>query len=211
MARAGHDVVVFEKNDRIGGLLRYGIPDFKMEKWLIDRRLEQMRAEGVEFKTNHAVGQAPVGAGNSAAKVLDAATIADEFDAVVLAGGAEQPRDLPVPGRELDGIHFAMDFLPLQNRRVAGDPEVRELWATGKHVVIIGGGDTGSDCVGTSNRHGAKSGDPVRAAADAARRRQEPGVAILAAAAAHLVLARGGRAARLGGRDQALRRQERQG
>ena len=157
LARAGHDVVVFEKNDRVGGLLRYGIPDFKLEKRLIDRRLEQMRAEGVEFKVNHSVGQAPVGAGNCAAKVLDAATIADEFDAVVLAGGAEQPRDLPVPGRELDGIHFAMDFLALQNRRVAGDSAVRELWATGKHVVIIGGGDTGSDCVGTSNRHGAAS------------------------------------------------------
>ncbi len=157
LARAGHDVVVFEKNDRIGGLLRYGIPDFKLEKRLIDRRLEQMRAEGVEFKINHAVGPAPVGAGNRAAKVLDAATIADEFDAVVLAGGAEQPRDLPVPGRELDGVYFAMDFLPLQNRRVAGDTGVKDLWARGKHVVIIGGGDTGSDCVGTSNRHGAAS------------------------------------------------------
>ena len=157
LARAGHDVVVFEKNDRIGGLLRYGIPDFKLEKWLIDRRLEQMRAEGVEFKVNHAVGPAPVGAGNGAAKVLDAATIADEFDAVVLAGGAEQPRDLPVPGCELDGVYFAMDFLPLQNRRVAGDNSVKDLWARDKHVVIIGGGDTGSDCVGTSNRHGAAS------------------------------------------------------
>ena len=157
LARAGHDVTVFEKNDRIGGLLRYGIPDFKMDKRIIDRRLDQMQAEGVKFKTNHAVGPAPVGAGNSAAKVLDAATIADEFDAVVLAGGAEQPRDLPVPGRELAGIHYAMDFLALQNRRVAGDKEVEDLWATGKHVVIIGGGDTGSDCVGTSNRHGAAS------------------------------------------------------
>jgi glutamate synthase (NADPH/NADH) small chain len=157
LARAGHDVMVFEKNDRIGGLLRYGIPDFKMDKWIIDRRLEQMCAEGVKFKTNHAVGPAPVGAGNSAAKVLDATTIVDEFDAIVLAGGAEQPRDLPVPGRELAGIHFAMDFLPLQNRRVAGDKGIEELWATGKHVVIIGGGDTGSDCVGISNRHGAAS------------------------------------------------------
>ena len=157
LARAGHDVTVFEKNDRIGGLLRYGIPDFKMDKRIIDRRLDQMQAEGVKFKTNHGVGPAPVGAGNSAAKVLDAATIADEFDAVVLAGGAEQPRDLPVPGRELAGIHYAMDFLALQNRRVAGDKEVEDLWATGKHVVIIGGGDTGSDCVGTSNRHGAAS------------------------------------------------------
>ncbi len=157
LVRAGHTVVLFEKNDRIGGLLRYGIPDFKMEKGLIDRRVEQMQAEGVEFRTNHLVGKAPVGAGNVAAKVLDPATIADEFDAVVLTGGAEQPRDLLVPGRELDGVHFAMDFLPLQNRRVAGDANVEDLWATGKHVVIIGGGDTGSDCVGTSNRHEAAS------------------------------------------------------
>ena len=157
LARAGHAVTVFEKNDRVGGLLRYGIPDFKMEKWLIDRRVEQLRAEGVEFKTNHAVGKAPAGAGNGKVKTLDPATIVDEFDAVVLAGGAEAPRDLPVPGRELDGVHFAMDFLPLQNRRVAGDPKVPELWASGKHVVVIGGGDTGSDCVGTSNRHGAAS------------------------------------------------------
>ncbi|MBI3375971.1 MAG: glutamate synthase subunit beta [Betaproteobacteria bacterium] len=157
LARAGHAVVVFEKNDRVGGLLRYGIPDFKMEKSLIDRRLEQMRAEGVVFRTNHMVGRAPCGAGNAAATSLDPTTIVDEFDAVVLAGGAEQARDLPVPGRELDGVHFAMDFLPLQNRRVAGDAGVRELWAKGKHVVIIGGGDTGSDCVGTSNRHGARS------------------------------------------------------
>ena len=157
LARAGHGVVVFEKNDRIGGLLRYGIPDFKLEKRLIDRRLEQLRAEGVEFKVNHAVGPAPVGAGNGAAKVLDAATITDEFDAVVLAVGAKRPRDLPVPGRELDGVYFAMDFLALQNRRVAGDTGVTALWAKGKHVVIIGGGDTGSDCVGPSNRPGAAS------------------------------------------------------
>jgi glutamate synthase (NADPH) small chain len=157
LARAGHDVVVFEKNDRIGGLLRYGIPDFKMEKSLIDRRVDQMRAEGVEFKINHSVGEAPVGAGNVTATNLDPSTITDEFDAVVLAGGAEKPRDLPVPGRELDGVYFAMDFLPLQNRRVAGDANVAELSAAGKHVVIIGGGDTGSDCVGTSNRHGAAS------------------------------------------------------
>ena len=157
LARAGHAIVVFEKNDRIGGLLRYGIPDFKMEKWLIDRRIEQMRAEGVEFKTNHVVGQAPVGAGNGPATTLDAATITGEFDAVVLAAGAEQARDLPLPGRELDGVHFAMDFLPLQNRRVAGDAKIADLWARSKHVVIIGGGDTGSDCVGTSNRHGAAS------------------------------------------------------
>ncbi len=157
LARAGHAVVLFEKNDRIGGLLRYGIPDFKMEKGLIDRRIAQMQAEGVEFRTNHIVGPSPEGAGNSGAKVLDPAAVTAEFDAVVLAGGAEHPRDLPVPGRELEGVHFAMDFLPLQNRRVAGDTGVEDLWATGKHVVIIGGGDTGSDCVGTSNRHEAAS------------------------------------------------------
>ena len=157
LARAGHEVTVFEKNDRPGGLLRYGIPDFKLEKWLIDRRLEQLQAEGVSIRTNHMVGKAPVGAGNVDAVALDPATITDEFDAVVLAGGAEQPRDLPIPGRELAGIHFAMEFLPLQNRRVAGDQGVKDLWATDKHVVVIGGGDTGSDCVGTSNRHGAKS------------------------------------------------------
>ena len=146
LARAGHAVVVFEKNDRIGGLLRYGIPDFKMEKVHIDRRIEQMQAEGVEFRVNQHVGVGVV-----------AKELLDEFDAIVLAGGAEQPRDLPIPGRDLDGIHFAMDFLPLQNRRVAGDKKVRELLATDKQVVVIGGGDTGSDCVGTSNRQGAKS------------------------------------------------------
>jgi glutamate synthase (NADPH/NADH) small chain len=157
LARAGHDVVLFEKNDRIGGLLRYGIPDFKMEKALIDRRVEQMRAEGVEFRTNHCVGAAPSGAGNGKSTQVDPKSVLAEFDAVVLSGGAEQPRDLPLPGRELQGVHFAMDFLPLQNRRVAGDGKVPELSASGKHVVIIGGGDTGSDCVGTSNRHGARS------------------------------------------------------
>ena len=155
--RAGHLVTVFERDDRIGGLLRYGIPDFKMEKFLIDRRLDQMRAEGVEFKTNHVVGAAPIGAGNAAASVLEPSAVAAGFDAVVLAGGAEEPRNLPVPGRELDGVMFAMDFLPLQNRRVAGDAGVPPVTAAGKHVVIIGGGDTGSDCVGTSNRHGAAS------------------------------------------------------
>jgi len=148
---------VFEKNDRAGGLLRYGIPDFKMEKWLIDRRIEQMQAEGVEFRINHVIGAAAVGAGNAQARPVDAKKLLAEYDAVVLAGGAEVPRDLPVPGRELEGIQFAMDFLPLQNRRVAGDKSVKDLWASGKHVVIIGGGDTGSDCVGTSNRHGAAS------------------------------------------------------
>jgi glutamate synthase (NADPH/NADH) small chain len=150
-------VTVFEKNDRLGGLLRYGIPDFKMEKWLIDRRIEQMQAEGVEFRVNHVVGGAPIGAGNRQARPVDGKKLLADYGAVVLAGGAEAPRDLPVPGRDLEGVHYAMDFLPLQNRRVAGDKNVDDLWATDKHVVIIGGGDTGSDCVGTSNRHGATS------------------------------------------------------
>jgi len=159
LARAGHDVVLFEKNDRIGGLLRYGIPDFKLEKWIIDRRLEQMAAEGVEFRTRVFVGREPPGpeVANDAKRSVSPDELLAGFDAVVLAGGAEQPRDLPIRGRDLGGIHYAMEFLPLQNRRVAGDPGIRDLWATDKHVVIIGGGDTGSDCVGTSNRHGAKS------------------------------------------------------
>ena len=146
LARVGHDVVVFEKNNRIGGLLRYGIPDFKLEKSHIDRRIEQMRAEGVEFCVGQHIGvQVP------------AQKLKDEFDAVVLTGGAEQPRDLSVPGRELEGVHFAMEFLPQQNRVVAGDVVPDQIKATAKHVVVIGGGDTGSDCVGTSNRHGAVS------------------------------------------------------
>jgi glutamate synthase (NADPH/NADH) small chain len=159
LARAGHEVVVFEKNDRIGGLLRYGIPDFKMEKSHIDRRMEQMAAEGVSFRTGVCVGNQRPGKGvpDWATGTLAPGKLLAEFGAVVLAGGAEQPRDLPVPGRELDGVHFAMEFLPLQNKRVAGDAGVPDLWAIDKHVVIIGGGDTGSDCVGTSNRHGAKS------------------------------------------------------
>jgi len=159
LARAGHDVTVFEKNDRIGGLLRYGIPDFKMEKGLIEKRLEQMRAEGVNFRAGVFVGTTRPGKGVTdwATETVAPGTLAAEFDAIVLSGGAEQPRDLPIPGRDLDGVHFAMEFLPLQNKRVAGDQGVPELWATGKHVVVIGGGDTGSDCVGTSNRHGAKS------------------------------------------------------
>jgi len=157
LARAGHEVVVFEKNDRIGGLLRYGIPDFKLEKWQIDRRMEQMAAEGVSFRTGVYVGNQRPGKGvpNWATGTIAPKKLLAEFHAVVLAGGAEQPRDLPIPGRDLDGVHFAMDFLPLQNKRVAGDAGVPDLLATGKHVVIIGGGDTGSDCVGTSNRHGA--------------------------------------------------------
>jgi glutamate synthase (NADPH/NADH) small chain len=159
LARAGHDVTVFEKADRIGGLLRYGIPDFKLEKAVIDRRLEQMRAEGVQFRTSTFVGTQRPGKGvvNDADRNITPQKLLAEFDAVVLAGGAEQPRDLPIPGRELDGVHFAMEFLPLQNKRVAGDRGIADLWASGKNVVIIGGGDTGSDCVGTSNRHGAKS------------------------------------------------------
>ncbi len=159
LARAGHDVALFEKNDRIGGLLRYGIPDFKMEKRLIDRRVDQMKAEGVTFRPGVFVGKGRAGKGVTdwAAEIIAPEKLMAEFDAVVLSGGAEQPRDLPVPGRDLDGVHFAMEFLPLQNKRVAGDKGVPDLWATDKHVVVIGGGDTGSDCVGTSNRHGAKS------------------------------------------------------
>ena len=159
LARAGHEVTVFEKSDRIGGLLRYGIPDFKLEKAVIDRRLEQLRAEGIKFRTKVFVGTQAPGKGivNDARETIAAEKLLKEFDAIVLAGGAEQPRDLPIPGRELEGVHFAMEFLPLQNKRVAGDTTVPELWASGKNVVIIGGGDTGSDCVGTSNRHGAKS------------------------------------------------------
>jgi glutamate synthase (NADPH) small chain len=146
LARAGHDVTVFEKSDRIGGLLRYGIPNFKMEKHLIDRRLEQMRAEGVKFQVNATVG------GN-----VPVEDLRREFDAVLLAGGAEQPRNLNVPGRDLRGIHFAMDFLPQQNRVCEGDSVSGQILATGKHVIIIGGGDTGADCVGTSHRQGAAS------------------------------------------------------
>jgi len=146
LARVGHHVVVLEKNDRIGGLLRYGIPDFKMEKIHIDRRVRQMEEEGVIFKTNQNVGEN-----------VKPDDLIDEYDAVILAGGAEWPRDLPIPGRDLDGVHFAMDFLPLQNKVVAGDKFEDQIMATNKHVVVIGGGDTGSDCVGTSNRHGAAS------------------------------------------------------
>jgi glutamate synthase (NADPH/NADH) small chain len=158
LARAGHDVTVFEKSDRIGGLLRYGIPDFKMEKDLIDRRVEQMKAEGVSFRTSVLIGKDfPATVSNMARDTIFPEDLEKEFDAVVLAGGAEQPRDLPVPGRELKGVHFAMDFLPQQNRVNAGDKLKDQIKATGKHVVVIGGGDTGSDCVGTSNRHGAAS------------------------------------------------------
>ena len=164
LARAGHAVTVFEKNDRIGGLLRYGIPDFKMEKSHIDRRMQQMTAEGVEFRTGVLVGGPPEGAAGLGTSVncsgkerMPADELIVGFDAVVLAGGAETPRDLPVPGRHLKGIHFAMEFLPQQNRVVAGERLKNQLTANGKRVVVIGGGDTGSDCVGTSNRHGASS------------------------------------------------------
>jgi glutamate synthase (NADPH/NADH) small chain len=151
LARAGHAPTVFEKSDRIGGLLRYGIPDFKMEKHLIDRRVRQMEQEGVIFRTNFEVGV-----------TVSVQRLLDDYDVLVMAGGAEDPRDLAIPGRELDGVHFAMDFLTQQNKRNAGDDELRAaptgaISATGKHVVVIGGGDTGSDCIGTSNRHGAAS------------------------------------------------------
>jgi glutamate synthase (NADPH/NADH) small chain len=155
LRRAGHSVTVFEKNDRIGGLLRYGIPNFKLEKHIVDRRVEQMRAEGVVFQTNAHVGVN-----------VSVESLTEGFDAILLCGGAEQPRDLPVPGRELKGIHFAMEFLPQQNRRNEGDSEeallasmnaAAPILATGKRVIIIGGGDTGADCLGTSHRQGAKS------------------------------------------------------
>ncbi|MBP1318178.1 glutamate synthase subunit beta [Herbaspirillum huttiense F1] len=158
LARAGHDVTVFEKNDRVGGLLRYGIPDFKMEKSHIDLRVEQMKAEGVSFRTGVFVGKEfPETVNNWSKESVTPEELKKEFDAVVIAGGAESPRDLPVPGRELKGVHFAMDFLPLQNKVNAGDKLKSQIMATGKNVVVIGGGDTGSDCVGTSNRHGAAS------------------------------------------------------
>jgi glutamate synthase (NADPH/NADH) small chain len=151
LARAGHSVTVFEKSDRVGGLLRYGIPDFKLEKHLINRRLVQMMAEGVEFRTSVEVGV-----------TVSVASLLENFDKVVLAGGAEDPRPIGIPGFELPGVRYAMEFLTQQNKRVAGDDEIRaaprgSLVATGKHVVVIGGGDTGSDCVGTSNRQGALS------------------------------------------------------
>jgi len=159
LARAGHDVTLFEKNDRIGGLLRYGIPDFKMEKSHIDRRAEQLVAEGVTLKTGVMVGHLPEGSKvtNWSKETISPEQLQKEFDAVLLAGGSEQSRDLNVPGRDLSGIHFAMEFLPQQNKVNAGDKLKDQLRADGKHVIVIGGGDTGSDCVGTSNRHGAKS------------------------------------------------------
>ena len=157
LARVGHAVTVFEKNDRVGGLLRYGIPDFKMEKTHIDRRVQQMQAEGVVFRTGVMVGEWPQDSKvtNWSKETVSASQLQAEFDAVLLTGGSEQSRDLPVPGRDLTGIHFAMEFLPQQNKVNAGDKIKAQLRADGKHVVVIGGGDTGSDCVGTSNRHGA--------------------------------------------------------
>jgi glutamate synthase (NADPH/NADH) small chain len=148
LVRVGHDVTLFEKNDRFGGLLRYGIPDFKMEKHHIDQRMKQMEAEGICFKPNTHIGVD-----------ISATDLLKDFDAIALTGGSEQPRDLPVPGRDLDGVYFAMEFLPQQNRRVAGDeiPEQASIMATGKKVVVIGGGDTGSDCIGTSIRQGCES------------------------------------------------------
>lgn len=161
LARVGHDVTLFEKNDRIGGLLRYGIPDFKMEKSHIDRRAQQLEAEGVTIRTSVMVGELPKGSKvtNWAAQTITPAQLQKDFDAVLLTGGSEQSRDLPAPGRDLAGIHFAMEFLPQQNKLNAGDKlkdqKIEQIRADGKHVVVIGGGDTGSDCVGTTTRHGA--------------------------------------------------------
>ena len=178
---------MFEKNDRIGGLLRYGIPNFKMEKHLIDRRLEQMRAEGVKFETNaHVGGNVPV------------EDLRREFDAILLAGGAEQPRNLNVPGRELKGIHFAMEFLPQQNSVCEGDTVPDQILATGKHVIIIGGGDTGADCLGTSHRQGARSVTQFELLPKPPDTRSPlDAVAAVADAVAHRELARRGRHARL--------------
>ncbi|EIM77678.1 glutamate synthase, NADH/NADPH small subunit [Nitritalea halalkaliphila LW7] len=144
--QAGHEVTVFEKDHKVGGLLRYGIPDFKMEKWVIDRRIEVMEQEGVQFKTDVTIGQ-----------TIEASAILADFDAVVLATGAAQPRALPIPGADLKGVHYAMDFLGRQNQVIGGEIEENPISAAGKHVIVIGGGDTGSDCIGTSNRHGAAS------------------------------------------------------
>jgi glutamate synthase (NADPH/NADH) small chain len=163
LARAGHAVTVFEKNSRIGGLLRYGIPDFKLDKRLIDWRMAQLEAEGVKFQTNTFIGKEkpgqgklPSGIANDAKKTVAPDELLKKFDAVILAGGSEQPRDLPIAGRDLKGVHYALEFLIPQNKEVAGDGK-NPINAKGKHVVVIGGGDTGSDCVGTSNRHGAAS------------------------------------------------------
>jgi glutamate synthase (NADPH) small chain len=159
LARAGHEVTLFEKNDRVGGLLRYGIPDFKMEKSHIDRRMKQLEAEGVTVRTGVLVGELPKDSKvtNWAKETISPAQLQKDFDAVLLTGGSEQSRDLPIPGRDLEGVHFAMEFLPQQNKVNAGDKLKNQIRADGKNVIVIGGGDTGSDCVGTSNRHGAVS------------------------------------------------------
>ncbi|UDF37270.1 UNVERIFIED_ORG: glutamate synthase subunit beta [Shinella sp. XGS7] len=159
LARAGHEVHLYERESKAGGLLRYGIPDFKMEKNFIDRRVDQMRGEGVTFRTGVLVADLGEGSKvtNWAKESISPEELKSQFDAVLLAGGAEASRDLPVPGRDLQGVHFAMEFLPQQNKVNAGDKLKNQIRADGKHVIVIGGGDTGSDCVGTSNRHGAKS------------------------------------------------------
>ena len=159
LARAGHSVTVFEKNERVGGLLRYGIPDFKMEKYHINRRVAQMEAEGVTFRTGVLVGELPANMKVTShhTETINPDDLRAEFDAVLLSGGAEHPRDLPVPGRDLSGVHFAMEFLPQQNRANHGWQGDGQILATGKNVIVIGGGDTGSDCMGTSHRQGAKS------------------------------------------------------
>lgn len=177
LARVGHSVVLLEKNSRIGGLLRYGIPDFKMEKSHIDRRMAQMEAEGVEFRVNQNVGEN-----------VNADDLLAEFDAVILAGGAEYPRDLPVKGRELDGVMYAMDFLTPQNQVVAGDTVANQVMASNKNVVVIGGGDTGSDCVGTSNRHGALSITQFELMPQPPEKKQRARLAKLAAQNAHFKL-----------------------
>jgi len=175
LARVGHSVTVFEKNSRIGGLLRYGIPDFKLDKRLIDWRMAQLQAEGVKFQTNTFIGDAAPGKGivNDATKTIKPKALLNKFDAVILAGGAEQPRDLPVPGRDLKGVHYALEFLIPQNKQVAGDGK-NPINVKGKHVVVIGGGDTGSDCVGTSNRHGAASITQIEVMPRAPERENKP-------------------------------------
>ena len=199
--RAGHSVTVFEKSDRIGGLLRYGIPEFKMEKRFLDRRLALLEAEGVVFRPGVNVGVD-----------VTADRLRRDFDAVLLAGGAGQPRDLPVPGRELKGIHFAMDYLTLQNRRNEGDaiPDAEFITAKDKHVIIIGGGDTGADCLGTAHRQGAQSVHQLELLPmppkDAGRRQP---VAAVAADLPRLVGARRGRRAALLGVHAALHRRRR--
>ena len=175
LARVGHSVTVFEKNGAIGGLLRYGIPDFKLDKRLIEWRMAQLVAEGVKFQTNTFIGKDAPGKGiaNDAKKTISPKELNKDFDAVILAGGSEQPRDLPAPGRELQGVHYALEFLIPQNKEVAGGAK-NPINASGKHVVVIGGGDTGSDCVGTSNRHGAASVTQIEVMPRAPDRENKP-------------------------------------